>query len=400
MPKTKQVPGNALIFRASVLGVEADAADVDAGTVSLLARSSQPIDHWYWGKVVHDLSGVIVKERIPLDYSHDTGEIIGYLDSFEVTDEGLRAGGKLVSFTETDRAAEVAYKAGEGIPYEASINFAGDGIEVEEIDEGATADVNGYTLSGPAAVIRAWNLRGVAVTPYGADSATESEIFTSTGDVPVQFINRNEVNEMSDETAAVAVDDVEALQEDAENDDQVEEETDEEQTAEEAVSDAVAGAHDALDNIEEVVGDALADDEGDDDADDEGDEDADDEGDEEVEASETSAATSLNQADGKLFVEKFGERGALWFVDGKSYDECVELFVAGMTEELDILRVENAELRQRVDAVDRGEDDALGFSAAPSSADNERRAKFNEYQKQLGSPSAAAFAARFETNDN
>jgi hypothetical protein len=66
------------------------------------------------------------------------------------------------------------FKMREGVPYEASIFFGGDGIRVEEVAEGETAEVNGYALAGPAVIVREWPLRGIAICPYGADMNTES----------------------------------------------------------------------------------------------------------------------------------------------------------------------------------------------------------------------------------
>ena len=380
MKKTsKSVPAAALHFRAGVVDFTKHAnAAIGSSNISMIARSGQPIDHWSWGMVGHDLEGVKVKDKIPIDYSHDTGEIIGYLDSFEVTGDGLRAGGKLVSFTETDRAAEVAYKSREGIPYEASINFGGDGIEVEQVDEGETTEVNGYTLTGPAAVIRSWPLRGVAVTPYGADANTESEIFNSGGDVAVDFINRNEVTTMASEqsTADVAVDDQVENSIKETDADQVDEET------AEAVDDT---AIDETDEAAEAEPTAEAD--------------ADAEA-VDNESSEPAEAAALSLADGQRYLERFGEAGAVWFVEGKTFGECIDLHIEGLESELEHLRDEKGELRQRVAAVDRGEDDPLGFSAAPSSADAETKARIDELEKQHGSKSEAAFANRFASRDN
>ena len=47
-----------------------------------------------------------------------------------------------------DRATEIIHNR-EGVPYEASINFGGDGIKVEEVPEGFVAQVNGYAFDGP-----------------------------------------------------------------------------------------------------------------------------------------------------------------------------------------------------------------------------------------------------------
>ena len=148
--------------------------------VRLVARTGKPIEHWYWGNVVPDLAGMRVhKSRLPIDYAHDSKEVIGYLNRFDVDSGDLVTSGALVPFRDSDRATEIIHKAQAGVPYEASINFGGDGIKVEEIAEGQVAQVNGYQFAGPGVVIREWPLRGVAICPYGADANTESAVMAS-----------------------------------------------------------------------------------------------------------------------------------------------------------------------------------------------------------------------------
>jgi hypothetical protein len=146
----------------------------------MVARSGQPIEHWYWGRVVHDMSGFKRhKETLAVDYCHD--EECGFLDRFEVdADHNLVVSGALVATDDTnDRARRIAVLARGGVPYEASIDFSGDGIVVEEVAAGASVDVNGYKFAGPGAVIRQWPLRGVAVCPYGADMHTSSALLSA-----------------------------------------------------------------------------------------------------------------------------------------------------------------------------------------------------------------------------
>lgn len=143
--------------------------------VRLVARSGKPIEHWFWGRVVHDLAGMhLSKPRLPIDYVHDSKEVIGYLNRFDVSSGDLVTTGALVPYKENDRANEIMHKMRAGVPYEASINFGGDGIKVQEIGEGETAEVNGARFDGPGVIVREWPLRGVAICPYGADANTES----------------------------------------------------------------------------------------------------------------------------------------------------------------------------------------------------------------------------------
>jgi len=147
--------------------------------IKLKARSGDSIDHWYWGRVVHDLAGMRVhKPRLTVDYAHNESEVLGYVNNFDSTSGDLFASGALTPWREDDRASEVMFKMREGVPYEASIFFGGDGIKIQEVQEGQVEQVNGRQFEGPGVIIREWPLRGIAICPYGADSNTESVAMT------------------------------------------------------------------------------------------------------------------------------------------------------------------------------------------------------------------------------
>lgn len=179
----KRVPTEALRFRAPAEFLFA-AGEITPGKpipVHIVARTDQPVDHWYWGRVVHDLAGMrLTKPTIPIDYMHDPREVLGFASKFS-TEGALSADGALVPIRPDDRATEIATKQRAGVPYEASIDFASEsGIKIEQLAEGQVAQVNGYTLEGPAAIIREWPLRGIAICPYGVDAATSAQFSAGT----------------------------------------------------------------------------------------------------------------------------------------------------------------------------------------------------------------------------
>lgn len=213
----KTVPSNALQFAAGEVVAEANSDGAKTYKIRMLARSSQPIEHWYWGRVVHDLSGVRMKSRMPIDYAHDDSEVLGYLNKSEIDSDGIHLSGALVPYGD-DKAAEVVYKMGQGVPYEASINFGGDGIKIEELDNGQVSQVNGYQFEGPGVIIREWPLRGVAICPYGADANTESMVFSKQTEVKVEVKMSEEkesVEAADSEVVAEAVEAVEVAAEEA-----------------------------------------------------------------------------------------------------------------------------------------------------------------------------------------
>ncbi len=189
----RKVPAAALqLVGGTVALAETDGdAATKTAAVKLLARSSKPIEHWYWGKVVHDFAGMTMhKQRLPLDYAHETGEVLGYVNHPNVTPDGLELTGVMTPFGDTDRASEVLFKMRQGVPYEASINFGGSGIRVQEIAENEVTKVNGEEFAGPGVVIRQWPLRGVAVCPYGADHNTSTQSgFAADGEFAVEYVS-------------------------------------------------------------------------------------------------------------------------------------------------------------------------------------------------------------------
>jgi len=311
--KTKQVPASALQFSVGAFELASNGESAKSAPFRMVARSGKPIEHWFWGNVVHDLDGMrLHKNRLPIDYAHDAKEVIGYANHFESESGDLVVSGALVPFKDSDRATEIIHKQREGVPYEASINFGGDGIRLEEVRDGQSVQVNGYQFSGPGVVIREWPLRGIAICPYGADANTSTEFAAQT-----QFLVEITEAEMPEEqeqlTAAHLENNQDAQQQEAE-------------------AQAVDAAQPAdLDTVAEVVADEAA----------------------TVEA----AATELTgRSEGQRFLEAFGDQGGVWFAQGKTFSEATDLYVAA-------LKSENESLKQRLSARrGEGESEPVEFS--------------------------------------
>lgn len=175
--QTREAPETA--FHCRIGPVQFAAGDgAQEGRITVLARSGQPIEHWYWGKIVHDLGGMrLVGDRVAFDWCHfDWDGAIGFGDKFDITSGDLVITGQLVSFQQDDRAAEILHKGAKGVPYEASIFFDPDnGLRLEYVPEKMSAQVNGRQVDGPCLVVREWLLRGVAICPYGADPNTSTQ---------------------------------------------------------------------------------------------------------------------------------------------------------------------------------------------------------------------------------
>lgn len=161
------------------LQAEGNGSDAKSLKVNLKARQRGPINHWYWGKVYHDLASVRFRSKIALDDTHDVE--VGYGRPVQ-TEYGLEVDGVVIGNPDmADHPANrILYNLRNGIPQEASIDFGGD-YEVTEIPEGMSMTVNGETADGPAIVIQNWPLRACAICKEGADSSTETTTYSTNG---------------------------------------------------------------------------------------------------------------------------------------------------------------------------------------------------------------------------
>lgn len=326
----KKVPAAALRFSVGQFELRENGESAKSSPFRMVARSGKPIEHWYWGSVVHDLDGMkLSKNRVAIDYAHDPKEIIGYANQFASDSGDLVVTGALVPYKESDRASEIIHKQREGIPYEASINFSGDGIKIEEVRTGDTVTVNGYEFAGPGVVIREWPLRGIAICPYGADSNTSTEFgaepnatvlvdYKESDERPIHlFTAAHDAETKNDEASEVIA------------------------TVEEAIVDPDMSAEPSPEDEDEE-------------------QDPDDQDLEDVSAASVEAASATPEpsqlSDGLRFLEAFGDVGGVWFAQGKTFEEATTLFVNN-------LKAENEQLRQRLSSSRaQGEVEPVAFS--------------------------------------
>ncbi len=296
-----EIPAEACLSLGGEVEFGDNGADAKSVPIKMRARSGQPINHWFWGRLVHDMAGMkLHKGRLPVDYEH--GDPIGYLNKFDASDEGLDVAGALVPTRASgDRTLNLIDLARGGVPFEASINFGGDGLKYEIVGEGQVAEVNGYQFEGPGIVIREWPLRGVAVCPYGADMFTESKF------------NRAEKFSATPIERAVMADEVKPASDKAE------------QPAVELQAEA---------NSVEAAEQPAA-----------------------VETQIAEAPAVDPRAEAKRFRDTFGDKGAVWFAEGREFDACFSQHVKD-------LETENAELKQRLSAGKvTGEEKPVDFQA-------------------------------------
>lgn len=341
------IPSEACAFAGGEVAFESNGEGAKTVKFKMQARSGQPIEHWFWGKVAHDMSGLkLHKQRVTIDYCHDTKDIIGYGSHFKATDEGLEVTGALTP-SARNSASEIIELGRQGVPYEASINFGGDGIKVEEVREGQVAMVNGYELEGPAAIIREWPLRGVAVCPYGADMHTSTNFKSDSKEVKFSLIENDidkEVLDMSVENNDTEILENEAVETETTEVTELTEETNEPEQKEQNEKAATQEVE-----LEEEKAEVVEETEVDEDAVEEVKAEATDEAlavDSENEKEEQREVVELSLSEYRELAKRFGSDHAEQAVDLKcNFSEAVEAGYKAKMTELEQAQKEIAELK-------------------------------------------------------
>lgn len=196
-PGTNTAPDTAFRFDAGPFQFAAVEDGAEVLPFRMTARSGDAIYHWYWGRIIHDMTGMILrKPSVTVDYAHDLDDVLGYANKFSATPDGLEVEGALVSIGPDDKAREIYLKGKAGVPYESSIDWEGPESELEYIPEGVSTEVNGRQFEGPGFVVRKWPLRGIAVCRWGADAATHTQ-FSATDSAGVRQFTLREFQEMT-----------------------------------------------------------------------------------------------------------------------------------------------------------------------------------------------------------
>lgn len=146
---------------------------------SVLFATGKPIAaHWGWRNLVIDLDSLkLAAKKMPLLLNH--WQRIGFTTKIERTDEGYVAQGE---FLANQEAQAILADAQQGFPFQASCWLQPG--RIEEVLDGASAKVNGFTLQGPGWIWRDCECREVTVTELGADKNTKVEAL-SQGHVPL-----------------------------------------------------------------------------------------------------------------------------------------------------------------------------------------------------------------------
>lgn len=349
MTTTKKVPVSACRFDIGEFQMGDNGDNAKSAPVKMIARTGDPINHWYWGKIIHDLDGMqLHKNRIAIDYCHSSFDTIGYLNKFDIESGDLIVSGAITpmpdDYPQRDFGREVIFKSKSGVPYEASIDFSGP-VSIEEIGEGHTVEVNGREFAGPGVVVRKWNLRSVAVCPYGADMNTETEFAEKGKTIEATVITCNEKGETEMSNKPV---ETEAKAEVVETEKELAAETSSEVVEAEATE---ANAE----QVEQTGVEAEA----------------------EQVAPEAELAESETELPGQKFMDAFGEvDGAVYFARGMSFEDAMAAHLEKQTNRI-------AELEERLaQSAERGAGEPVQFRATDD-AENSRK-KFSDLVQVRG----------------
>jgi hypothetical protein len=131
--------------------------------------SGKPLKTKELGNFIIDLKTLTFhKERLTVNYDHNQDDVIGYVDDFHVTEEGLVATGMLHSCERTDWLIE---KTRNKILFEVSAEIDETQGVATELQESETAEVNGNTVSGMT-IYKNVPFLGLAICPHGTDKFT------------------------------------------------------------------------------------------------------------------------------------------------------------------------------------------------------------------------------------
>lgn len=165
---TVKVPEKALQFSDN-LDIEFD--DSDNQKAKMLGYSGKPMSHPLFGDLVVDVSGInFIYDRIPILEDHDDEKKIGF--SSEPSTEENKVYFDDITLLDNYFAKEFQKNSKKGFPYQASISFYPK--KLEDVREGAEAEVNGFKIKGPALIFRESDFRESSVVTFGMDHRTSS----------------------------------------------------------------------------------------------------------------------------------------------------------------------------------------------------------------------------------
>lgn len=135
-------------------------------------------NHWYWDDLAIDLGGIkFTQKRYPVLEDHMTDRKIAHIGKPIVENGKLMAPDNAV-FLKTEAAEEFINNTNTSPPFPYQSSIYAKPTVVERVAEGASVDVNGFKLKGPASVWRECEFKEMSVCVFGWDSKTTASAFS------------------------------------------------------------------------------------------------------------------------------------------------------------------------------------------------------------------------------
>ncbi len=140
----------------------------------MIGYAGSVVQSSWWGRLVFDVSGMSMKDRLPVLREHERDRAVGVLD--KLTKEPSRLVGEGY-FVDSADGLEVQALLKAGFPFQASVGIAIN--EVDEIGNDESVIVNGMSYEGPLVVVRLSDVHEISAVTLGADSQTSIDIAAS-----------------------------------------------------------------------------------------------------------------------------------------------------------------------------------------------------------------------------
>jgi hypothetical protein len=188
--KKVTVPKNALVFNEEgPTAINFSQLEGEKKKAEMLVYSGKKMDHWFWGEVIIDVSGISFKTKpYPILEDHSTEKKIGFANKVELDNKVFFPEINLLS----NAHAQDFYKnADEGFPYQASISIRP--TLVERVEKEESTGVNGMKLKGPLTVFRKSTFREGSVCVFGVDSNAHTDVFSDQSDeIEYEYVSFSE----------------------------------------------------------------------------------------------------------------------------------------------------------------------------------------------------------------
>lgn len=171
------VPQGALVFSSPLKFSAKPETETGVRQFDAVAYSGGVIEnHWWWDRVVFDLSTTKSPQNIPALLNHDRRQIVGFAQKVDIGNEITMSGNILMS---SDAGKQVAEFADAEFPWQMSVHI--EPKDILEIPEGFSKVVNGHNVDGPCFVFQNSTIVEASFTPTGFDPNTSAHVFNRDG---------------------------------------------------------------------------------------------------------------------------------------------------------------------------------------------------------------------------